>query len=145
VSGWVVDACAALAVGLPDERSTEAERLLELLARGDELRVPALWWYEIANALAAARRRGRITDADHARLLELYRSWPLKTDALFADRAFCESSRLAAAAGLSAYDAAYLELAARRGLGLFTLDARLAAAARERGIALWGGRSGRRR
>lgn len=138
MSGWVLDASAALALGLPDERSSLPDGLREALGRGDELRVPVLWWYEIANALAAARKRKRISDAQHARLLELYRALPVRTDALFADRAFSESSRLAAGGDLSAYDAAYLELAMRRGLGLVTLDSRLAAAARERGVRLLG-------
>jgi predicted nucleic acid-binding protein len=138
VSGWVLDASAALALGLPDERSPHADRFREAFERGDEVRVPVLWWYEIANALSAARRRKRISDAQHARLLELYRALPVRTDALFADRAFSESSRLAAAGDLSAYDAAYLELAMRRGLGLFTLDSRLAAAAKDKGVRLWG-------
>jgi len=137
VTGWVLDASAALALGLPDERSPEADGLCDLFERGDDLRVPALWWYEVANALAGARRRGRITAADHARLLELYVALPVRTDALFADRAFTGSSRTAADSGLSAYDAAYLELAARRGLGLVTLDARLAAAAAGLGVAVW--------
>ena len=38
---------------------------------------------------------------------------------------------------LSSYDAAYLELAARRGLGLATLDARLAKVARKIGVKVW--------
>jgi len=140
MSGWVLDASAALALGLPDERSPAADRLAAVLERGDELRVPVLWWYEVGNALAAARRRGRITAADHQRLLELYRALPIRTDALFADRAFTESSRLAASSALSAYDAAYLELAMRRGLGLITLDERLAKTAKELGVALWNGK-----
>jgi len=137
MTGWVLDASAALALGLPDERSPAADGLANLFERGDEVRVPVLWWYEIANALATARRRDRITAADHSRLLELYRTLPVKTDALFADRAFSESSRTAAESGLSAYDAAYLELAARRGLGLATLDARLSKAAEEIGVPVW--------
>ena len=140
MSGWVIDASAALALGLPDERSRAADRLAAVLTRGDELRVPALWWYEVGNALAVARRLGRITAADHLRLLELYRALPIRTDALFADRAFTESSGLAAASALSAYDAAYLELAMRRGLGLITLDERLARTARELGVAVWSGK-----
>ena len=139
MSGWVLDASAALALGLPDERAAATDGLRAVFARGDEVRVPVLWWYEIANALAAARRRKRITAAEHARLIELYRALPVRTDALFADRAFSESSRLAAAGSLSAYDTAYLELAMRRGLGLATLDERLAVAAREKGVRLFGG------
>jgi predicted nucleic acid-binding protein len=139
MTGWVIDASVALAWALPDERSAIADKLRAAIDRGAEARVPALWWYEVANALAAAKRRSRITDAEHARLLELYRALPVRTDALVADRAFAESSRRAALSGLSAYDAAYLELALRRGLGLATFDDRLAGAAREHGVRLFGG------
>jgi predicted nucleic acid-binding protein len=46
-------------------------------------------------------------------------------------------SELAAAHDLSVYDAAYLELAERRGLVLGCKDGPLRAAARRAGVALW--------
>jgi predicted nucleic acid-binding protein len=44
---------------------------------------------------------------------------------------------LARSQGISAYDAAYLELAMRRGLPLATLDGKLEAAARAVGVSIF--------
>ena len=59
----VVDASIALAWGLPDESSAYADAVLAVVER-DGLRVPDLWPREIANGLAVAYRRRRITIAD---------------------------------------------------------------------------------
>ncbi len=131
----VVDCSVALAWALPDEASNRATRLLERLAPGDELWVPALWWYELANGLTVAERRRRVAAADVTRLGELYGSLPIRTDA---DHSVALAARLIAIAhahGLSGYDAAYLELALRRKLPLATADERLARAARAAGAA----------
>jgi predicted nucleic acid-binding protein len=67
----VVDASIALAWGLPDESSAYADAVLAVVER-DGLRVPDLWAGEIANGLAVAYRRRRITTADqHAFLTAL--------------------------------------------------------------------------
>ena len=69
---WVVDSSLALAWGLPDEISPRADRMLDRVTAQDVLWVPALWWYEIANALMMAERRRRITEADRLALIQLY-------------------------------------------------------------------------
>ena len=99
--------------------------------------MPALWWYEVANALATAARRHRITAAQSTLLAGLLGELPLRTDALIGRETFARQASLAAELELSAYDAAYLELAERRGFALATLDRRLAAVARERGVEVW--------
>ena len=95
-----------------------------------------MWWYEIANALTMARRRHRLVEADRSRLIELYRMLPVQTDSVLSSETIRTLQVLADEYGLSAYDAAYLELAQRRGLGLATLDRRLATAARGAGVNL---------
>lgn len=131
---WVVDSSVALAWGLPDETSPKAEQqFLESLA-DDILWVPALWWYEIANALVVAQRRLRITEADRFNLLDLYGRLPLHTDAHLARETLGRLQALAVEHGLSAYDAAYLELAIRKAAVLATLDQRLMNVARHEGI-----------
>jgi predicted nucleic acid-binding protein len=52
------------------------------------------------------------------------------------ERAWQKTLDLAMQYGLSTYDAAYLELALRRGVPLATLDSALIAAARTCGVAL---------
>ena len=134
MSGWVLDSSFALAWGLPDESSTEAERFLSKLSPNTILWVPSLWWYEIANALLMAERRGRLKEAEPLRLLELYRSLPLETDAAAGPEALWRFRTLGREHGLTAYDASYQELAARRNLSLASLDKSLAKAARKIGV-----------
>lgn len=138
MSCWVVDASVALAWALPDERSPVADAFWEAVVGRAELWVPALWWYEVGNALVTARRRSRLAEADVARLVELYSSLPLEVDATGLPAALHRCTVLAWETGVSAYDAAYLELAGRRGAGLATLDGRLREQAVGLGIPTWG-------
>ena len=134
MSGWVLDSSFALAWGLPDESSPEADRFLNGLPPNAVLWVPSLWWYEIANALLMAERRGRLKEAEALRLLELYRSLPLETDAAAGPEALWRFRTLGREHGLTAYDASYLELAARRKLTLVSFDKLLVKAARKTGV-----------
>jgi predicted nucleic acid-binding protein len=130
----VLDSSVALAWVLPDETSSRADRLLAKASRESVFWVPALWWYEVANALTAAQRRRRLTEADRARAIELYGTLPVRTDAALDAHALWRFQVLAEEHGLSAYDAAYMELAQRKGLRFATFDGRLATAARRAGI-----------
>lgn len=130
----VLDCSLALGWALPDETSKRADEFLRRVSRENVLWVPALWWYEISNALTTARRRQRVSEADSVRLVELYATLPIQTDTYLGPDAVWRFQSLAHQYGLSAYDAAYLELAQRRGLGLATLDRGLVAAARKAGI-----------
>ena len=56
----VVDASVALAWALPDESSSYAEAALTVVEQ-EGLRVPELWARELANGLAVAYKRKRIT------------------------------------------------------------------------------------
>ncbi len=132
----VLDSSLALAWGLPDEASGRADRLLPRASGKNAFWVPVLWWYEIANALTMARRRRRLVEADLSRLSSSIGLLPIQTDSILNAETIRALQVLADAYGLSAYDSAYLELAQRRGLGLATLDRRLAQAARGAGVNL---------
>ncbi len=131
---WVLDCSVALAWALPDESSAKADDFLESLEPDDTLWVPALWWYELSNALVVAQRRQRLTEAERLQLTELYAMLPIYTDSHLNPDAAWRLQAIAKAEGLSAYDAAYLELAQRKGIGLATLDKRLGGAARKTGV-----------
>jgi predicted nucleic acid-binding protein len=131
---WVLDSSTALALALPDETSEHADHFFRRITSESVLWVPALWWYEIANALIGAQRRKRLTEGDRMRLIELYRMLPIQTDTVLDSDAMVRFHTLAMDYGLSAYDAAYLEVAQRRGLGLATLDQRLHSAAIRAGV-----------
>lgn len=130
----VLDSSVALAWALPDETSIRADRLLSEASRKGVFWVPALWWYEVANALTVARRRRRIAEADRARIVELYGMLPIQTDSELDVNTMWRFHTLAEEYTLSAYDAAYLELALRRGLRVVTFDQRLISAARKTGV-----------
>ncbi len=134
MKGWVLDSSLALAWALPDEGSMRAERFLARETGERVLWVPALWWYEVANALTLAERRRRLAEDDRIRVIALYGLLPLQTDVELDTKRLGRLHALARAHALSAYDAAYLELAERKGLGLATLDRRLLTAARTAGV-----------
>ena len=134
MSPIVIDNSIVLAWCLADEGHPAAERAMRLTVERGAV-VPGIWRYELWNALIVNERRGRLTaedarqtradlaemrierdgDHDEARLLALARQW-----------------------GLSAYDAAYLEVAVRRQLAIASLDARLVDAAKGADVALVG-------
>ncbi len=63
--------------------------------------------------LLVGKRRGRVTDAQSARFLDLLSSLPIEVEPLDPLRTWNGMMALAKRHSISAYDAAYLELAAR--------------------------------
>jgi predicted nucleic acid-binding protein len=129
VSLAVLDASVAISWCFADQASAETDRLLDTV-RDDGALVPGLWFLEVGNVLLQAERRGKITASDVAVRLELMSALPIMVDQNKVGRAWNEVLDLARVERLSFYDAAYLELAIRRDLPLFTRDNSLAEAAR---------------
>jgi predicted nucleic acid-binding protein len=134
---FVVDASVALAWCFSDETSELADHVLERLER-DEALAPASWPLEVANGLRTVERRGRLDLADLSHLRELLVSLPVEVEAVPLDAALGEVTEIARRLDLTAYDAAYLALAARRGLALATVDDRLRRACERAGVELVG-------
>ncbi|MBV9877719.1 MAG: type II toxin-antitoxin system VapC family toxin [Verrucomicrobia bacterium] len=133
----VVDASIALAWGLLDESSAYADAVLAIVER-EGLRVPGLWPREVANGLAVAYRRRRITAADEqAFLAALSHLYIEVEDAGPAVSAIRDATASAMRYGLTAYDAAYVDLAARENLTLATLDASMREAAVQSGLSVF--------
>src|SRR5579872_3068573 len=97
---------------------------------GRQERVPVLWLYEVVSVLAKAQRTASITVEKAHGFLEDVRSLDISVDHESMGHVFGDVHRLAVGHGLSGYDAAYLELAIRKGLPLATLDEDLLKAAR---------------
>lgn len=133
---FVLDASVALSWGFEDEGGDYSVAVLDEL-RSSEAVVASLWPLEMANGLVVAERRGRIDGAGSARFMELVLSLPIVVDPVSRTRAFTVTHGLARARGLSAYDAAYLEVALRHGIPLATLDERLRSAAEAEGVPLF--------
>lgn len=135
-SAMVLDASVALAWCFEDESSAYSERVLDTTAKGGEFRVPAIWPFEVANALLVAERHKRITTAQATALLQRIAKLPILIEPIAADRAFEHILPVARQHQLTEYDAAYVELALREALPIVTLDVKLRRAARSAGIAL---------
>jgi len=129
VTALVIDSSAALSWCFEDEASPETDALFERV-RDLGAVVPGLWHLEVANVLLQAEKRGRITAGDVTMRLDLIAALPITTDSETTARAWREILALARAQGLTTYDAAYLELAIRRGLPLQTKDEALIGAAK---------------
>jgi len=122
--------------GLADENSEKADSFLQHITN-EEVWVPSRWWHEISNVIVSARHRKRITDNDASGLMQLYGTLPVHTDIAHGSELLERTHRLAMSCNLSAYDAAYLELAERKQAGLATLDAGLGNAAESCGVKLF--------
>lgn len=114
-----------------------AEKVLGLMHQSGAV-VPSLWALEAANVMAKAQRMGKINQAQSSAFIALLESLPIDADNQTAGRALHDTLDLAHRYGLSAYDAAYLELALRMQLPLATLDQELQKAAEDAGVALVG-------
>lgn len=96
--------------------------------------VPSLWRLEASNLIAKCLRLNKISQAQASTFIALIEDLDISIDVQTDQRAFHDTLDLARRFVLSAYDAAYLELALRNGLPLATLDAKLDAAARQAGV-----------
>jgi len=130
VKRLVIDASYAASWFLPDETSGESEKLLADIQQGNAtICVPELWIYEMANLLKTAGKRGRLDRSAVDEAAVFLGEIPFEP---FSHTPHLMGRWLALAErhDLSAYDAAYLELAERLNLPLKTLDQKLLHAAR---------------
>ena len=134
---FVLDNSVALTWCFEDERTPATAALLEQVGELGA-QAPMLWPLEALNGLLVAERRGRLDAARRQRLAGFLRALPITLDVDTASQAWTETARLAERFGLSAYDAAYLELARRRDLPLASLDRALRAAATVLGLTVLG-------
>jgi predicted nucleic acid-binding protein len=127
---WVLDASAALAWVFPRSDPAEAESARALLGGiiEQDVFVPEIWHLEVLNALVTATRRGVITAAKVDAFLARLDALPIRTWEVSQRHRKPTLFALAARHGLSAYDAAYLDLALHLGAALPTFDRKLAAA-----------------
>jgi len=126
---FVLDASVAAAWAFNDEDHPTARTALERL-REDVAVAPGIWRYEICNVLLSNERRGRLGAGASSQFISHLRRLPIIVEDQFSDEHLMEAAR---SHSLTAYDAAYLELALRRDAPLATLDRRLADAARAAG------------
>ncbi len=126
----------AVARCFADGTARFTEKVLDLVSKAAQVFVPAVWPFELANALLSAERRKRITIAQVTNLLTNIGALPFTIDSLEVSRVIDQVLSLARQQQATVYDAAYLELAMRKGLPLATLDDAVKRAAGTAGVHL---------
>ena len=136
MTGVVVDASVALAWCFPDEGSNEADNVL-LALDSLSILVPAIWSLEVTNGILVGERSKRLHQPEIQRFSTLLQNLSIIQDAQSAEENLTNVLPLAREYGLSAYDAAYLEISLRHGAPLATLDQKLMKAARRAGARIF--------
>jgi predicted nucleic acid-binding protein len=136
----VLDASITMAWCFEDEATPAAEEVLDQVVETNAI-VPAIWRFEVGNALQMAIRRKRINEIFRDDALAKLLAMPISIDPETDAHAWSTALRLSERFGLTLYDAAYVELAQRRSLPLATLDQEMRAAASALNIELLGSAS----
>lgn len=110
-----------------------ASQVLDAMLAGSAI-VPAVWGLEVANVISRAESQSLLTEARSEAFLEMLSGVAIEVDEASTRQALSSVLNLARRYKLSAYDAAYLELALRLGLALATLDVDLRKAAKKAGV-----------
>ena len=131
---FIVDASVGFSWVHPGQATPETDHLLNEVADGATVVVPALWFFEMSNILLIAQRRRRLTAPQRKAALEKLTAMQLTVDEEGFRKAFGKISELAEKHGLTIYDATYLELALRRSLPLASRDEALRNAVSQCGL-----------
>jgi predicted nucleic acid-binding protein len=131
VSRFVLDASVVLAWCFPDENAATAQHVAGMFKRGDSAVAPSFWPHEVLNALLVGEKRKRISKDLVQSFLDDLATLPIVLEQSPAGIVFARIQRLSREHGLTAYDAAYLDLALDSGLPLATLDEDLVRASRK--------------
>lgn len=129
----VTDVSAILSAAFDDEGPEPGRSVLKAIVDGGGV-VPALFWFEVRNAVLMGERRGRVTPSQVDRFLDRLDALPIEVEPPAAGPRTLE---LARTHHLTVYDAAYLELALRRGAPLATIDRELIKSAPNVGVTIF--------
>ena len=128
---FVLDNTVTMAWCFRDEANDLSSAVLSRLSDlTDTAVVPVLWLYEVANVIALAARRGRISGRLSTEFLQSLGDLPIEIEHASAVQIFDAVRVVSSQFQFTAYDAAYLELAIRQNLAIATFDQALARAAR---------------
>lgn len=122
MSRFVIDVSVVLTWCFPDEHAATAEHVADMFKRGGTAVAPSFWPHEVLNALLAGEKRKHISKDMVRSFLDDLATLPIVLEQFPAGIVFDRIERLSREHGLTAYDAAYLDLALDSGLPLATLD-----------------------
>jgi predicted nucleic acid-binding protein len=133
---YVFDASFIGASIIPDEKNPTVDKTRANIGESEEIFVPQLFWYEIANIFNNLIRHEHFTGDEVMQFFPRLVAIRLKTDF---ETGVVYSQKLLSLCSdyhLNSYDAAYLELAGRKKATLCTLDKDLRTAAKKCGVAV---------
>src|SRR5690348_12820615 len=136
MAGFIPDASIVLPWRFEDEATTWTDSLLERIKQGERAVVPGHWPLEVLNSLLVSQRRARVTAEQVREFIQDLAALPIHIEPAHSSAIWLSLVALAQQHRLTAYDAAYLELAQRTGLPLATLDQDLLQAARAEKVSL---------
>jgi predicted nucleic acid-binding protein len=134
VSRLVLDASIVLAWCFPDENSAVARHVADKFKQGNTALTTSFWPHEVLNALLVGEKRKRISSSLVQSFLDDLATLPIMLEELPAKTVFERIESLSRKHDLTAYDAAYLDLALENQLPLATLDDHLVRACGEAGV-----------
>lgn len=134
---FVLDCSTTMAWCFEDETNTYTEMVLGSLLKGYEARVPPLWKLEVTNVLLMAIKKNRINSLIAHNFKNTLTQLPIKIDDDANNRIFDTVYELGKELNLTAYDAAYLELALRESIPIATQDTALIRAAKQQKISIF--------
>jgi predicted nucleic acid-binding protein len=136
VSRFVLDASIVLTWCFPDENTAMAQHVADMFKQGDTAVAPSFWPHEVLNTLLVGEKRKRISKELVRSFLDDLATLPIVLEQFPARVVFDRTQRLSREHGLTAYDAAYLDLALDSGLPLATLDEDLVQACKKARVRL---------
>jgi len=131
---YVFDASFASALIIPDEKYPRVDEIRAYIGKDEEIFVPQLFWYEIANIFKNLLRRKRFTFDEVLSFFPPLTAIRLTCDFETGPGYSEKLLRLCNDYNISSYDASYLELAERKKADLCTLDENLKTAAKKHGV-----------
>ena len=126
----IVDSSAALSWAFADEENPTSQALFVRAAQ-EQVHVPAIWPFEVANKLSQGLRKGRLTPAE---LREVLGTFEFLDIHIHEPASLPSLVDIAQRTGLTAYAAAFVQLALREGQALATFDKKMRAAALAAGV-----------
>jgi predicted nucleic acid-binding protein len=133
---FIADASVTLPWCFQDEATAWTDSLLDRLLGGDRIIVPAHWPTEVSNGLLMGIRRKRIQPGRPEQFWDDLAILPIDVEAALTASQAKDVLAVCLRHGLTVYDAAYIELAKRKGLPLATQDSDLLKASQLEGVSL---------
>jgi len=133
---FVLDCSVTMSWCFEDENTEYSKQILLLLKKIKAI-VPCIWPLDVMNVLKVAENKHRITTLKSNAFVNLLNSLPIEIDPnlnCLLNKSILEITRKHS---LSAYDAAYLEIAIRQNIPLISFDKKLCEVAKKEGISIF--------